>query len=489
MLWPNSGDKMNTMNNKLQLGNKTRALKTVDISESLGKVPPQSIDLEEAVLGALLIESNTIHEVIADLFFEMFYKQSHQEIARAILQLYEDSKNIDILTVTEQLRKNETLEIAGGAYYVTELTSKVNSSAHIHSHILIVKEKWLRRELIHISSEYHRRSYEDKNDVFDDLDNVMSDYLQLSERLNGSNELTMKTAALETYRNLEDARIHKRKAGMNTGFVDIDRTTGGWMNGDLILIAARPSMGKTALVLQTAKYVAQSKPVLAFSIEMTRNKFITRMICSVAQVDYEKFKDPRLFTNDEWKKVQQATEYVSSLNLTIDEGSLSFQQLRAKAIIHKKKHGLGLIVIDYLQLMDMPEAANKNNAVEIITRHLKLIAKELNVPIICLSQLSRAPETRGGSKRPQLSDLRDSGAIEQDADVVAFIYRSEYYDIAPADEHGNPMEEGTTEIIFAKNREGKVGKVYLVFKGEHVSFYDYVDFSTSEVIEGDWWHK
>lgn len=447
----------------------------------LGKVPPQNIEMEVAVLGAIMIESNAIHDIINDLFPDMFYKDSHKEICVAILEIYNNSSNIDLLTVTDQLRKNDKLEECGGVFYITELTSKISSSAHIKAHLLIIKENWLRRKIIEFSSNNQQSAYESKNDVFSDLDEIQTSYMNLSESLIGADNPEIKNATFQSLRNLEEAKDKNVATGINTGFVDADRVSGGWQKGDLVILAARPAMGKTALMLAFAKHAALYKNVLAFSLEMTKEQFINRLLSSEAKVNYEKFRNARELSKAELIEIAKASEKVSELNLSIyEKGGMSLQEIRSRAIIMKKKQGLDLLMIDYLQLMKMPKADTKNGAIEIITKGLKDLAKELDVPIICLSQLSRAVEARGGDKRPMLSDLRDSGAIEQDADSVIFLYRPEYYDITPMDKHGNQMQEGAAEIIWAKNRHGRDGKIYLIFKGEYVSFYDYMDLSTGE---------
>ena len=470
------------MNDSLALGSKSRSL--VKFDDQLGKVPPQDIAIEEAVLGAVLIESNIIHEIIHDLFADIFYKNSHSKICQAIIDLYNDASEIDLLTVTDYLRKKEQLEFCGGAYYITELTTKVNSAAHIQAHIIILKEHWLRRSIINTSQINLQKAYENKNDVFEDLDNAMSEMMGLSEQLIGVDDPEIKTATHEAVKKLEKAKKEKTTIGINTGFVDVDRASGGWVKGDLIILAARPGMGKTALMLGFTKYAAYTKNVLMFSLEMTKEQLINRLQSAESRVSYEKFRRPKDLTNEEIERITEASVLISDLNLSVyQKGYISIQEIRSRAIMAKRKKGVDLIIIDYLQLMEMPKAPNKNNSIEIITMRLKALAKELDVPIIILSQLNRAVESRGGSKRPQLSDLRDSGSIEQDADSVMFIYRPEYYDIQPTDQNGQPMQEGTTEIIWAKNRHGPTGRVYLIFEGEYIAFYDYSNIDTGEVIK------
>lgn len=456
-----------------------------DINLSLGKVPPQDIPIEEVVLGAMLIETNAIHSIIHELFADVFYKDNHKEICQAIIDLYNDSEKIDLLTVTDHLRKKEKLEFVGGVYYMTELTSKVNSAAHIEKHVLILKEKWLKRELIRTSQENLTRAYDDKNDVFEDLDNLQSSLMGLSENIIGVENPEIKQATYEYFKSLETAKKENKVFGMPTGFLDLDRASGGLVPTDLMIIAARPGMGKTAFILSIIKYISIKEPIGIFSLEMSKEQLLSRLVCAESRVNYEKFRRPKELSKDELLKIQTAASFISDLNLYIyDKGGMGFQELRSRAIMLKKKYGIKALFIDYLQLMKMMTGISTNDAVGLITKSLKSLAKELDIPIILLSQLSRKVEDRGGDKKPQLHDLRDSGNIEQDADIVIFIYRAEYYGFQPTDQHGQNLPEGTTELIFAKHRHGATGLIKMIFKPEYMAFYDFVNPETGEYKPG-----
>lgn len=469
-------------NNKLQLGSKTRTIANQNLADSLGKVPPQAIDLEEAVLGALILEKDALVNVMHLLIPDFFYKDNHKEIYSAIVDLFNNSEPVDLLTVTNRLRESGRLEFCGGAYYITELTSKVNSAAHIEKHSRIIIEKATKRELIRIATEIHQNSYDDQIDAFEDLDNNMAELMKLSESLIGADDPEIKKATYQVYQELETAKKEGRVLGMRTGFVDVDRASGGFVPTNLIIIAARPGMGKTAFIISIAKYISFTEPVGIFSLEMSKAELISRLICGESRVSYDKFRRPKELTKSEMERIQNAGALVSNLRLYIyDKGNITFQELRSRAIMLKKKYDIKILILDYLQLMQMEKGMNKNDGTGEITKGLKALAKELNIPVVALSQLNRACETRGGDKKPQLADLRDSGNIEQDADTVAFLYRAEYYGFQPTDQRGQPLQEGTTEVIFEKHRHGRPGMIKLIFKGEYMSFYDYSDIETGEV--------
>lgn len=453
--------------------------KTVDntFDLGLGKVPPQAIDLEEAVLGAIMIESDCLYEVHQDLFTDLFYKENHKEICQSIFDLYDKSSPIDLLTVTDQLKKNGKLEFIGGIYYITELTSKVNSSANIISHLKVIKEKWLRREIIKKSSKALEEAYHEENDVFDDHSNLLNSLMNLTDKLAGVHDISIKKTLYENIKQLEEAKKGNITFGKRIGFIDLDFILGGWQVR-LYILAARPGMGKTALMLQYAKYLALTEPVLIFSLEMTKSELVLRLQIQESRVSNDKIQQPKNLTEHDINRIIEASGILHDQNIFIDDSPvISWQEIKSKAIIQKKKTGLGAIFIDYIQLMKMPKAGTKNESIEQITAALKRLTKELEVPVIALSQLSRAVEMRGGDKRPQLSDLRDSGAIEQDADVVLFQYRPEYYGLSLPDDHQEP---GTSEIIIAKNRGGRISTVYTIFKGEFYSFYDYPKYNFKE---------
>ncbi|MDN3203660.1 replicative DNA helicase [Algoriphagus sediminis] len=455
----------------------------------LGKLPPQATDLEEAVLGALMLEKDALTNVIDILKVESFYKDAHQVIFQAILDLFTDSQPIDLLTVTSQLRKNGTLEIAGGAFYVTELTSKVASAANIEYHARIITEQAIKRELIQISSEIQKESYEETTDVFELLDKMEQSLFEISEKNIRKNYSDMKSIMREAIQEMEIRKTQKDGlTGVPSGFTALDRVTSGWQKSDLVIIAARPAMGKTAFVLSVLRNAAvdHNKPVAIFSLEMSSVQLVNRLISAEAELSSEKIKKGSL-ENYEWEQLVHKTAALSKAPLFVDDTpALSILELRAKCRKLKAQHDIQLIVIDYLQLMSGDTkggGGNREQEIASISRALKKIAKELDVPVIALSQLSRAVETRGGDKKPQLSDLRESGSIEQDADMVMFLYRPEYYGINEVEDENNQIvnTNGMGEVIIAKHRNGSLGSVRLRFIGQFTKFTDYETISTPDM--------
>ena len=446
-------------------------------TSQLGKIPPQAIDLEEAVLGALMLEKDALTNVIDILKVESFYKDAHQVIFQAILDLFTDSQPIDLLTVTAQLRKNGSLEVAGGAFYVTELTSKVASAANIEFHARIITEQSIKREMIQISSEIQRDAYEETTDVFELLDKMEQSLFQISEKNIRKNYSDMKSIMREAIIELEARKLQKDGlTGVPSGFTALDRVTSGWQKSDLVIIAARPAMGKTAFVLSVLRNAAvdHNKPVAIFSLEMSSIQLVNRLISAEAELDSEKIKKGQL-AEHEWAQLVHKTAKLSKAPLFVDDTpALSILELRAKCRKLKAQHDIQMIVVDYLQLMSGDSkggfGGNREQEIASISRALKKIAKELTIPVIALSQLSRAVETRGGDKRPQLSDLRESGAIEQDADMVMFLYRPEYYGITEDEDHNST--QGVGEVIIAKHRNGSLDTVKLRFIGKYTKFTD-----------------
>jgi len=465
--------------------NRTRALLHQDLDERLGKIPPQATDLEEAVLGALMLEKDALTSVIDILKPETFYKDNHKEIYSAIVELFNNSQPVDLLTVTNQLRKNGKLDLVGGAYYITELTSKVNSAAHIESHSRIIIEKAIKRELIRIASEVHRDAFEDTVDVFSLLDKTEQSLFEVSEINIRKNYADMRSIMHEAILELENKKHQKDGlTGIATGFTALDRLTSGWQKSDLVIIAARPGMGKTAFVVSAMRNAAVDfkRPVAIFSLEMSSIQLVNRLISAEAELESDKIKKGNL-EEYEWEQLVHKTAKLSDAPIFIDDTpALTILELRAKARKLVAQHGVELIIVDYLQLMSGDNAkngggsGNREQEIAAISRSLKNIAKELNIPILALSQLSRAVEIRGGEKRPQLSDLRESGSIEQDADMVIFLYRPEYYGIT-ADEEGNNMQ-GVGEVIIAKHRNGSLDTVKLKFIGKFTKFTD-LDFGNT----------
>jgi replicative DNA helicase len=471
-----------TSSNTFQAGSKRdqgkKRIGVQELSIQLGKLPPQATDLEETVLGALMLEKDALTAVIDLLKPESFYKDSHAKIYEAIVHLFNKSEPVDLMTVTAQLRKNGTLEIAGGAYQVAELTTRVNSAANIEFHARIITEQSIKRELIKISSEIQSDAFEDTQDVFELLDKTEQALFEISESHIRKNYSDMSTLMHQAITEIEARKEHKDGlTGVPTGFTDLDRVTAGWQKSDLVIIAARPGMGKTAFVVSAMRNAAVDfgQAVAIFSLEMSSVQLVNRLISAEAQIESDKIKKGNL-ADHEWEQLVHKTSKLTEAPIFIDDTpGLSILELRAKCRRLKAQHDVKLIIIDYLQLMsgDSSKTSGGNREQEIasISRALKGIAKELDVPVIALSQLSRAVETRGGDKKPMLSDLRESGSIEQDADMVIFLYRPEYYDITE-DEDGLPTT-GMGEVIIAKHRNGSLESVKLKFIGRFTKFCDY----------------
>ena len=444
----------------------------------LGKVPPQAIELEEAVLGALMLEKDALTAVIDILKVESFYKEAHKVIFQAILDLFTESQPIDLLTVTTQLRKNGALEVAGGVFYITELTSKVASAANIEYHARIITEQSIKRELIRISSTIQKDAFEDTTDVFELLDAMEQSLFEISEKNIRKNYATMSSIMRDAISELEIRKNQKDGlTGVPSGFTALDRVTSGWQKSDLIVIAARPAMGKTAFVLSVLRNAAvdHNRPVAIFSLEMSSVQLVNRLISSEAELDSDKIRKGTL-ADHEWAQLVHKTAKLSKAPLFVDDTpALSILELRAKCRKLKAQHDIQMVVVDYLQLMSGDSkggfGGNREQEIASISRALKKIAKELSIPVIALSQLSRAVETRGGDKRPQLSDLRESGAIEQDADMVMFLYRPEYYGIT--EDEGGASTAGVGEVIIAKNRNGSLENIKLRFIGRYTKFTDF----------------
>ncbi len=452
---------------------KQRRKSSLDLGTMVfGKIPPQAKDLEEAVLGAIMLDKGAFDTVVEILKPECFYVEAHQRIFRSMQGLSNKSQPIDILTVAEELRFKEELEMVGGAYYVTKLTNTVVSSANIEAHARIILQKFIQRELIRISGEIIGDAYEDSTDVFDLLDDAESKLFEITNNHLRKNFDTIDSVLVKTIQRIEDLR-HKNEdvTGVPSGFPSLDRVTYGWQSTDLIILAARPAVGKTALALNLARNAVMSTskptPVALFSLEMSAAQLVQRILSAESEIWLEKIARGKLEEHEMKQLYARGIQRLSQAPLFIDDTpALNIFELRAKCRRLKNKHNIGMIIIDYLQLMSgTGENRNGNREQEIsnISRNLKALAKELSVPIIALSQLSRAVETRGaakdGSKMPQLSDLRESGAIEQDADMVIFMYRPEYYDIT-SNEMGE-SNRGETLIRIAKHRNGSLETIKL----------------------------
>ncbi len=451
----------------------------------IGKLPPQAVELEEAVLGAMLLEREALSTVIDILSPEAFYKEQNSRVFAAMISLFNRSEPIDILTVTQELKRTSELEIVGGAYYVSALTNRIASSANIEFHARIVAQKYLQRELIRLSTDTIKSAYEDSTDVFELLDETTKNIFEILDSNVRKQHDKMTTLIARAISEIEAAANQKDGLlGVPSGFTALDRITGGWQKSDLMVLAARPGMGKTAFVISMAKNAAVEfqKPVAIFSLEMSSIQLVKRLISSETEITQDKILKGNLAMH-EFEQLNQRIKKLEVAPLYIDDTpALSIFELRAKARRLKENQKVELIIIDYLQLMSGgPDGkGNREQEISYISRGLKSLAKELEIPIIALSQLSRQVENRpGGSKRPQLSDLRESGAIEQDADMVMFIYRPEYYGLE-VDENNEPTR-GRAEIIIAKNRHGALETVKLRFIGQFAKFAD-LDYTEGQDI-------
>lgn len=449
--------------------------RTIDeINAQYGKLPPQAIEVEEAVLGALMLERDAYVTVADIIDTGSFYKEEHQKIFEAIKFLSTHEKPVDLLMVTQELKNCDHLEEIGGATYITQLTSRVASAAHIEFHARIIAQKFIQRELIRVSSEIQTKSYDDTVDVDDLIDFSETSLFKVAEGNIKKETRPIRPVLKEAIDLIELARHRKDGlSGIPSGFTALDRITSGWQKTDLIIIAGRPSMGKTAFVLSMARNMAvdHNKSVAVFSLEMSSIQLINRLISSETELGSQKIKNGRL-EDWEWVHLHNKISRLDKAPMFIDDTpALSIFELRAKCRRLKMQHDIQMVIVDYLQLMTagVDMRGSREQEVSTISRSLKAIAKELEIPIIALSQLNRTVESREG-KRPQLSDLRESGAIEQDADIVTFIHRPEYYGIT-TDDSGNSLI-GVAELIIAKHRNGPTGDVHLSFRKELAKFSD-----------------
>ncbi len=468
------------VNIKKEFGS-TRSRKS-DISTLVyGKIPPQATELEEAVIGAIMLEKDKLAEVLEIIQSpECFYVDANQKIYAAIRRLFDKGMPVDLLTVTEELRKTDELEIVGGPYYLTNLTMNVVSSAHVESHARIVMEKFIQRELIRISGEVIKDAYEDSTDVFDLLDKAESNLYEITDNHLRKNFTSLKEVLVRTVHEIEEAKNKKEDlTGVPTGYVPLDKLTSGWQKTDLIILAARPAVGKTAfclnLALNASMHSPKPYPVAVFSLEMGAGQLVKRLLAAVTEVSMESLTKGNMQEHEFVQMTQRMNKLATAPIYLDDQAALNIFELRAKARRLKQKHDIQMIVIDYLQLMQgsIERGGNREQEISKISRDLKSLAKELEVPIIALSQLNRSVESRKESKVPQLSDLRESGAIEQDADIVMFLYRPEYYGINN-DEMGQAIE-GETHLHIAKHRNGSTDTVKVRFIKEYQKFVDMPD--------------
>lgn len=450
--------------------------------DTLGRLQPQDKELEEAVLGAIMLEKDAYSIVCDILHPASFYEPANQRIYSAIQSLGAAQRPIDMLTVTEQLRLNGDLEQVGGPAFIAELTSRVASAANVEYHARIVAQKFLARELISFASNIESKAYDETNDVDDLMQEAEGRLFEISQR-NVKKDFTQVDPIIKQAIEQIEAAANRASgmSGLESGFHDLDKITSGWQRSDLIIIAARPAMGKTAFVLSMAKNMAvnYNTPVAIFSLEMSNIQLVNRLICNTCELPADKIKSGRLESR-EWDQLMTRIKNLYTAPLYVDDtASLSIFELRTKARRLVREHDVQFIIIDYLQLMNASgmKFGSREQEVSMISRSLKQLAKELNIPIVALSQLNRSVESRTDGKRPQLSDLRESGAIEQDADIVCFIHRPEYYYKSDTDPEGNDIRN-LAQFIIAKHRNGQVTDVKMKFRGEYTRFENWNDEST-----------
>ena len=440
--------------------------KSTDTVSVFDRVPPQAIEAERAILASIMLDNECIGRVIEYVDADCFYRTGHGKIFESIIALYERNEPIDLITLSEELKRLNLLDAVGGANYLAELVDAVPSAANVEYHSRIVMEKYLLRRLITESGAIAKDSFESADSVYDLIDRSEARIFRLSEKRLRKGFVHVRTAMQDTMEQIED--FHQRAGkvtGVPTGFTKMDEMTSGFQNGELIIVAGRPSMGKTAFCLNLARNAAIDArvPVGFFSLEMSTRSLAMRLLCAEARVDAHKVRTGTL-PDEDWPRLSKSVGLLTDAPIYIDDtGGLSILEVRTKARRLRKEQNIGLIVIDYLQLM-----SGRQQEISTISRSLKALAKELDVPVVALSQLSRAVEQRGGEHRPMLSDLRESGAIEQDADVVMFVYRPEFYGKL-MDENGMPTE-GKAEIIIGKQRNGPIGTVPLSFIKRYARF-------------------
>ena len=445
------------------------------MDNSAYKVPPQNIEAEQSVIGGILLENEAISRVLESLIVDDFYRESHRKIFIAMIELFEKNEPIDLITLTNYLKGQNQLESIGGSAYLASLVDSIPSAANITYYAKIVKEKAVLRRLINTATDIVSRGYEDEGDVADLLDLAEKNIFQITESQIKPSFYSIKSILKESFKTIE--KLYESKeivTGVPSGFNEIDKLTSGFQPSDLIIIAGRPSMGKTAFCLNIAQYVTIEKhiPVAIFSLEMSKEQVVLRMLCSEARVDAHKVRGGFLGETD-WPKLTRAAGTLSEAPIYIDDtAAISVLEMRAKSRRLMAECKLGLIIVDYLQLMRGRGFSSRGRSgmdtreqeISEISRSLKALAKELNIPVIALSQLNRRVEERH-NKRPQLADLRESGAIEQDADLIAFIYRDEIYNREDENPH-----KGMAEIIIGKQRNGPVGEVKLAFLDKFATF-------------------
>lgn len=441
--------------------------------ESIGKVPPQNLDAELSILGGILLDNNAINNVIELVRAEDFYREAHTKIFNTMIDVQEKGEPVDLITLSEALKTSGLLEEVGGPAYIASLADGVPTAANIGYYAKIVKEKAILRGLINTATEIVTKGYEESAEVDSFLDYAESRIFEISQNKVKPSFFPIKSIVKDSFKTIEE--LYGRKdlvTGVPTGFSELDKMTSGFQASDLIIVAGRPSMGKTAFALNVALNSVKEgrdeiKPVAIFSLEMSKEQLVTRMLCSEARVDASRLRGGYLADSD-WPKLTRAAGVLSEAPLYIDDTpAISVLEMRAKARRLKADKGLGMIVVDYLQLMRGRDGMkSREQEISEISRSLKALAKELDLPVVALSQLSRAVEQRGGDKRPMLSDLRESGSIEQDADIVMFVFREEFY------KRDDDDLKGLAEIIIGKQRNGPIGTAKLAWLSEYTRFED-----------------
>ncbi len=460
-----------------------RVFKKIDDDANImtyGKIQPQAVQLEEAVLGAIMIDKDALAVVINILKPESYYKPQHQLIYKSMLGLFEKTQPIDLLTVHETLKKSAELDKAGGIHYLVDLSNKVGSAANIEYHARIIAQKFIQRELIRIGTSTISGAFDETMDVFDLLDETERNLYDVTQGNMNRGYESLGALAAKAQKHIESvSQKEDGLTGVPSGFTALDRVTSGWQSSDLIIVAARPGMGKTSFTLALARNAAfdHNMPIAIFSLEMASQQLVNRLLSMESEIEGTKMRNGRL-DEAEWARLHKSIERMSDVPIYIDDTpGINIFELRAKCRRLKMHHDIKMIIVDYLQLMtarsDNKSGGSREQEISSISRALKGLAKELNVPVIALSQLSRAVETRGGAKRPMLSDLRESGAIEQDADIVTFIYRPDYYEMEGGNED---LPKGVVEIIIAKHRNGPLETIQLKFIDKFAKFTEMDDF-------------
>ena len=430
------------------------------------RIPPQNVEAEQAVLGAMMLDHDAVITAMEQLRAQDFYREVHRTIFEAMENLHRENKEIDVITLPEELRRMKKLDAAGGLEYVLSLPNLVATAANVEYHAGIVKDKAMTRDLITTCTDLASAGYDGEKEADELIDEAERKIFHLAENKKTSDFDPVGTVVEDTLDKI--TKLYENKAGLTglaTGFRDFDKLTSGLQPSDLILIAARPSMGKTAFTLNIAQNVGvrQHKTVAFFSLEMSKEQLVQRLLCQISHIDSQKLRTGQLNTDEDWQKLTDACDLLYQAPIYIDDTpGISVSEMRSKARRLKAERGLDLIIVDYLQLMQGRNSESRQQEISEISRSLKALARELKVPLIALSQLSRSVESRQ-DKRPMLSDLRESGALEQDADIVSFLFREDYYDKETENQH-------ITEVIVAKHRNGPTDTVKLYFRGEYTLF-------------------